>query len=308
MRSTFNQNSLNSAGRSRLGALISFFFVVWIPAFNLSAAADWERKCPPKPHDIREARKLASRLYRTGITHYKRGRYDEAENYFLCTQYVLPAVLTKYWIGRVAEKLGKYEEALNVYLEVEKDPPKVVDVDDLKRRILRLGDRVGEGLGVDDQPDSMKKGGPDGDDESPSVNDKDKYDQEKGDPGKRVFHEAALYRRYRSMEIAAWTTWSAGAVMILTGTVLGSLALHDQRKIENAADGVYWDSGLEKRYERRQGLVPGAWVCIGFGIAAVASGTILYLFGRREIKDVPTARLQMMPLKGGAAAGVRLRY
>ena len=275
------------------------FFVLLVSGFwSVSHAAE---KCPEKPKNINAAKRLATRLYKKGIAHYQAGRYKKAEHTFKCTQRILPADLTLYWIGRTSQKLGKHRTALDIFLTLEENPPKVLDKADLKRRIAQLGEITSGDLSSDK---THKK---DPHEISGSKSGKDKKKKAHADARSKEANLRAQSRRERNMEIGSWTTWSAGAVLILTGTILGSLAIHDQRKIENATDGVYWDSELENRYERRQNLVPGSWVCISLGIGAVAAGTLLYFLRGKEKKEKLTT-WQLTPLKGGAMAGMQLKY
>lgn len=290
------------ADKGALGVLKSPLFVFLLLLFSsfwsVSHAAE---KCPEKPKNLRAAKKLATRLYKKGIAHYRAGRYKRAEHTFKCTQRILPADLTLYWIGRTSQKLGKHRTALDIFLALEENPPKVLDKEDLTRRIAELAKKTSGDLSSNEpnKKDPHKVPG--------SKSRKDRKKKAHADTESNEANLRARSRRERSMEIGTWTTWSAGAVLILTGTVLGSLAIHDQRKIENAADGVYWDSELEKRYERRQNLVPGSWVCISLGIGAVAAGTLLYFLRGKEKKEKLTT-WQLTPLKGGAMAGMELKY
>ncbi len=274
------------------------FMLLFSGFWSVSHAAE---RCPDKPKNLRAAKRLATRLYKKGIAHYQAGRYKKAEHTFKCTQKILPADLTLYWIGRTSQKLGKHRTALDIFLTLEENPPKILDKADLKQRIAELGKLTSGDLSTD-EPDKKDPHEVSGSKSRKGNKKKAHVDTESNKANLR-----AQSKRERNMEIGSWTTWSAGAVLILTGTILGSLAIHDQRKIENAADGVYWDSELEKRYERRQNLVPGSWVCISLGIGAVAAGTLLYFLRGKEKKEKLTT-WQLTPLKGGAMASMQLKY
>ena len=122
-------------------------------AFLLTAllGAAWPRpasaaaSCPESPKGEKAKRKLANRLYKEGIRSFKAGKYRKAYRAFKCTQRIIPASLTIFWIGRCAQKLGDYHRAARAFEKVLEDPPSVVDVERLKKRIRMLRKKAGNG-------------------------------------------------------------------------------------------------------------------------------------------------------------------
>lgn len=244
--------------------------------------------CPPKPDTRKAAIKLANQFYRKGIKAFKQKQYERAHQAFTCAQKTLPANLTLFWIGRCAARMGRKHEALQAFEKVLKKPPQVVDTQKLKKRVAALRRRIGAA-----KPRPRPRPRPH---RTPS---KSKPRQADG-------------LRTKIMRISTWACWGLGAALLITGTALGSVALHDQSKLENASDGTWWDPGLEKRYERRPALMAGTWVSFGLGAAAVATGTILYFVNRSESKEkqsvAPKTTVSLIPTRKGALAGVRLEY
>ena len=264
--------------------------------------------CPERPSDEKAARKMASRLYRSGVEAFKQGRYKKAKRFFTCTQRILPAGLTRYWIGRCAEKLGELRQALEILSAVAQNPPRVVDKAKLESRIVRLRKRV--------EAKSRTRGSRTSRKTRRARRSRRGSGKAGGHGQKKSTPDEKRRERLFWMRISGWASWGLGAAFLITGTVLGSVVIHDQRELENATDGKYWDPALERRYDRRKSLAPGAWVCLGLGIGAAVAGTVLYFLSRddsEEKADKDRSRgaqvvPQIAPLPGGGVAGVTIRY
>jgi hypothetical protein len=266
--------------------------------------------CPKSPTNEKAKRKLANRLYKEGIRSFKAGRYKKAYRAFRCTQKIIPASLTMFWIGRCAQKLGDYGRAARAFERVLEEPPSVVDVDELKKRIRML--RKKAGLGKASGRQGARRGGRSKGRRSRAHPRGRAGARGKGRAGRRLGHGAKQKhseerrRKRKWMRIGAWSSWSASAALIIAATAMGSVALHDRTKIENASDGTWWDPKLEDRYQRRPGLVAGTWVCFGLAAGAAAAGTVLYLLSSKEEESQTT--VSVVPLEKGGMAGVRVQY
>ena len=225
--------------------------------------------CPPRPASRLKARKLAGRWYKKGIKLYKQKAFRLAHDAFVCTESILPAGLTRYWIARSAQDSGLLEEALGLFEQLAKRPPAPVTRKEILGRIAVLKDRLAaRKLAIQKQRGSVTRQGRAGQGKA-------------GEQQHGVAGGALGGRPRRRFEAVSWALWGAGAGLLLTAVALGTVAGVDQRAMENAKDGTWWSPGLDRRYARRNGLLAGTYTLLGAGLLAAAAGTALYFLGRR---------------------------
>jgi len=108
----------------------------------------------------------------------------------------------------------------------------------------------------------------------------------------------------RGMKVAGIAMAAGGLVLVGTGIAFGVLAKQagDQLTQLDQQHGVF-DPSKQSAGQRDQ-LIEG--VCIGVGAAAIATGTILYLLGRRTGQDAPQT-IAVSPAVAAHSAGATLR-
>ncbi|MGB8299070.1 MAG: tetratricopeptide repeat protein [Polyangia bacterium] len=108
----------------------------------------------------------------------------------------------------------------------------------------------------------------------------------------------------RGMKVAGIAVAASGLALVGTGIAFGVLAKQagDQLTQLDQQHSVF-DPSKQSAGQRDQ-VIEG--VCIGVGAAAVASGTILYLVGRRRGQDAPQA-ITVSPAVAAHSAGATLR-
>lgn len=104
----------------------------------------------------------------------------------------------------------------------------------------------------------------------------------------------AVHQPSNTLPIALWAT---GGGALLTGAVLGGVALS---KAKSAAPG-------SSEADTAQGLALGADICLGVGVAAAVTGTVLFFVRRVDVDEVSQARLDVQPIVGVGTAGLSLR-
>ena len=222
-------------------------------------------RCPSRPRTRSAARSLARKWYRRAVQLYKQGRVREAHDAFVCTQSLLPAGLTAYWVGRTAQELGRWEEAKRVLSQLLDHPPEPVTREELKRRL----EEIDAALAARRRRQVPR--------EAVAV----RKPRAAGAPGPRT-------ARYRAV---FWALVGVSGAMLTTALVTGGLALADQRALENAEDGTWWSPGLQARYDRRTPLLVTTWVSLGVGLLSATAATALFLLDRARPRERLSPRL-----------------
>lgn len=106
---------------------------------------------------------------------------------------------------------------------------------------------------------------------------------------------------------SGWGSVAVGGILVITGVALGGLAGAARARVTGAEEGTNWYNDLKKPYDSYQGNVVGAGVCVGLGLAAVATGAFLLVWDRRLAKK---ERLSIAPavLPGGAMLSLGGRF
>ncbi len=240
--------------------------VLALPAGSDGGKSEGRRVCPARPASRARARALAGRWYKSGIRLYKQKKYVRAHEAFVCTQKILPAGLTQYWIARSAQDAGLVEEALAIFRRLVHRPPAPVKRSELEARISAIETKV-ETTHPRDSGSKQSSGAGAG--------------EHKGSGRKLDLPPPRPKRRF---ETVSWALWGTGAGLLLAGVALGVVVAVDQHAVESASDGTWW-SDLDKRYERRNGLLAGTWTLVGAGVLAAAAGTALYFLGRPSRRE-----------------------
>ena len=107
--------------------------------------------------------------------------------------------------------------------------------------------------------------------------------------------------------IGGWSGVGLGSALVVVGAALGGLAGRARSNIVNAADGTPWSS-VRDDYNAYKGLLTGAAVCAGLGVAIAGSGAFLLVWNRYLGKrEAPTSVL-LAPTPGGAAVTWQGRF
>lgn len=252
-----------------------FLAVLLLPAWPARAVS-----CPSRPADPGESRKLASRMYRRGLGLFDLGRYQDALRFFQCANRLVPASLTRYWIARSAEAVGRHRLALRAYRSLLPHPPAAVSHAELKQRICNMKKRLASARRRPSRP--VPRLPP---------------------PGSRPITPAL--KRHRTLRLAGWSALGAGIALLIAGGVAGGIYLRNRNDFENPGDNVYWDpDGIELQM-RLKNLSIVSWTLMGAGAAAVIAGGVLLFLGRTRERG---PRVGVAPLPGGGWVSLSLSY
>ena len=107
----------------------------------------------------------------------------------------------------------------------------------------------------------------------------------------------------RALGVAGWTAVGTGAALAVVAGVLGDLADRERSAVENADPGTEWKPGLSGRADAFDRYRTGAWVAAGVGAAALVTGTVLLIVGRKGRR---AERVTLTPVIGPGGAGLSL--
>jgi hypothetical protein len=94
------------------------------------------------------------------------------------------------------------------------------------------------------------------------------------------------------------------ALAVVAG-ILGGLADREKRAVEDADPGTPWRPGLSGHADAYDRYRLGAWVAAGVGAAALVTGTVLLIIGRRG-RRAERARVTLTPVIRPGGAGLSL--
>jgi len=215
---------------------------------------------------------------------YRSGRFREAMDTFICTNEVLPANLTTYWIGRSAQDAGLIQPALDAFRQIREHPPAAVTRQELDRRIFGLVQRL--------------------------VAARVAAQARRGTKNSKAHKNAAGVGGQRSrrttMKLAAWVLWGVSAGFLAVSAAVGGVAAYDQRRLEHPSDGTWWDPAMQRRYDRRRALLSVTWTSLGVGVLAAAAGTALYVLGRKPERQI--TRVMVTPTRRGVMTSMSLQF
>jgi len=204
---------------------------------------------------------------------------------FICTNEVLPAPLTTYWVGRSAQDAGLIQPALDAFRQVREHPPAAVTRKELDRRIFALKQRLATAQAAAKTAQGTKNG--------------KTHKDGAGSVGRR--------RSVRStMKLAAWVLWGVSAGFVAVSAAVGGVAAYDQRRLEHPSDGTWWDPAMQRRYDRRKALLAVTWTSLGVGVLAAAAGTALYFLGRKPERQ--TSRVLIVPTRHGVMTSMTVPF
>ncbi len=215
--------------------------------------------CPPRPKSKATARALARRWYKRAVTLYRAGRIQEAHRAFRCTQAILPAGLTAYWLGRTAQELERWKEATAIFEKLVERPPEPVTREEIRRRLEVVRARM-------------------------------RREAARRRPVPRAAVRATGRRAAASVSgvrIGSWTLVGLSGLLLATAAATGGVLLADERALEGASDGTWWSPGLSERYDRRTPLLVTTWVSLGVGLLSAAAATALFLLDRNRPSPRP---------------------
>lgn len=106
--------------------------------------------------------------------------------------------------------------------------------------------------------------------------------------------EKVFFLRSRKERIG-WIAVATGAAFVITGSILGGIALRRDRQLEERCDdGMCKESDVEY-IEGRDHLAVSSSVFIGLGIAAAVTGTVFIMVGQKErLKKSDTTRMNSL--------------
>lgn len=248
--------------------------------------------CPGIPPTLQESRLLARGWFLKGVGFYNKKNYALALTAFQCTQKLLPARLTKYWIGRSAESEKKYKLALEVYTSLLSAPPRAVTVEELKRRIAEIKPKV--------PPEPRKPVVRPSPVPRPVV--VPLRPRVVTRPVAPMVKTTVVTRRARLFRILGWVGVGTAAAFLGAGVGMGVILALDRRKIEKATPGTWWDPDLQKRADRKDALTIGMAVSVGAAAALATGATVLLILSRKKER---AASVSVVPWQGGGVAVVQ---
>lgn len=232
------------------------------------------------PFDPEAQIERARQAFERGRRAYETGDLQVALDAFREAHRLTGAPDLLYNIASVADRLGLDREALDAYERYLSQRPDSEDRPRVEERIASLRARVASGA---PQPTSPADPEPTSEPTPPEpVLPPQPVRQRRGI--ERPTGTSSPEPRAGGRGVAPWVVASAGAVAVIGGAVLLSLALADVDAVESAPDGSAW-SAFEARAERAP-LLSGAGIGLASaGLVAIGVGVVWALLGGEDDAD-----------------------
>jgi hypothetical protein len=258
-----------------------------------ASAARAQTPCPPKPKDAAAAKHLAGKFWRYAVKFFDKKLYKHAMNAWICSNKMHSHPLSLFNVAKAAEKARRYSIALKYYQAYLKVRPNAPEKKTIEDKIRLMKDMVQPGVTPSHPPPRLRGSPP----PSPP-------------PGRRITPEPEPRppkRKIGTLSIAGWATVGLGSALAVVGVALGGKALSTKSTFDDAPEGTPWapeQAGLYKDYDK---FSTGAWVCIGLGLATIATGAVLLVLGRKHRKK---ERISIMPVptQGGGMVTIGSRF
>lgn len=263
------------------GSLTIFLAILSVAMTGVSR--DWKVSCPRLPDDSVQAQLSAGQLFDAAEKHYRAGRPVEALTSFLCSFQIVQHENTVFNIAQIA----KLSQNRDVYLDLLKDfvanTNGRVKVDPIREIIAELDSSY-----KNESSDSPLKAGPPDEKVAAALPESDPA--ENGPPSV----EAAAEKKRRSMKVAGWAVFGAGAASAAVGGVLQGLSASAQQ------DAATQDTltGFTTAESKMKNFQVGAIAGFATGGALIATGLVLVLLSD---KTHESKTVSVIPTVGGLA-------
>jgi len=238
-------------------------------------AAHADTMCPARPTNPAAAKHLASRWWQQAVKHFQAGRDLPAIRAWRCAHRLSPHPLALYNIGRAAERAGKLALALQAYEAFFRAQPNHSKAAKVKAAIKRLRAKLPARARAQARPRRVAA-------QRPRVS-------ARVHPRVRPIPEGVTQpakpgpksRRGRTLGIAGWTAVGTGVGLAALAGILGGLASREKHAVEDADFGTPYNPILINHADSYDRYRTGAWIAASVGSAALITGTVLLILGRK---------------------------
>jgi tetratricopeptide (TPR) repeat protein len=216
-----------------------------------------------------------------GIAYYNDGRYDDAVREMEAAYALKPLPDLQYNLAQCYERLGKLPEAVKAYQTYLEGKAGAEDRAEVTRRIGNLEERIKTGSAAPIPPPATEK---------------------------VVFKTIVVYREAppppgRGARFAAYGLFVVGVAALGAGVAFTVLAKRDADEVTSGSsqsNPMIFASGTQGS-GKTDAII--AWVGYGLGVAALAGGVGLYLFGNKIDREATKVTLapSLSPSSGGLA-------
>jgi len=252
---------------------------------------------PKKPTRAQKAK--ARDLYEEGQRFYNIGEYDQAIEKFKASYVQVPAPLLLFNIAQAYRLSGDCEQALRSYETYLREVPKPANKRQVDQAVQICEQKIAAETPAEPPPVAKDPAQPEPTRvaEAPA--------EPESEPEAEVDDEPeAGARPGRTKKIIGIAVGATGLALTATGAYFGLQASSQASDIEEF-DGTWDQSWEDKESAQRRNRVL-APVLIGTGVAAIAGGVFMYLWGDREATDA--AELAVAPTADGGALYVSGRF
>ncbi len=280
-----------AAPGSRIGLLALAVFLIALP-LPVQAA----RKPAPPPSPTAEVERLTAE----GARLYRAGQYYSALERFRQALDLQDVANIYYNIALCLERLGKDEAAIQAFQAyIDHADANAEARDKARERIVRLRERLAEDAAGGPRPPvggsgpTSGGGGPQAGPTGPAT-------------GATVTVTGSATPGRKRSRVAEWVLIGTGSALVVTGAALYGTAWAAKGDFEDAAT---YGSKKSRRDLAETTAIAGD-VCLSVGLAAVATGVILYLaLPDRVAADAPAAgRAAWQPTLAPGYVGVEGRF
>jgi tetratricopeptide (TPR) repeat protein len=228
--------------------------------------------CPKRPEDPAAATAVARKMWSIADEFYRQGEYRKAMQAWLCSAKLYPKApaIAYYNIGRAAQKAGEPAQAIRYYrryLTKRPDAPERPKIEKALKRLRRL-------VALRPRP--------------------------RPPPRRSVTPPP---RPRTALKISGYVTLSLGGALAVAAAALSGLFWQAKATVEDRDGDALWNPEVRQAYDRYPGYRAGAWACAGLAAAAVATGAVLLVLGRKRRAE----RVSVAPIIGPGGTGLVIR-
>jgi tetratricopeptide (TPR) repeat protein len=274
-----------------------------------------------------EQQKQASQRDEAARTAFRLGEFDKAIDEWKEAYRLVSHPVFLYNIAQAYRRKENFAQSMFFYKQYLQEAPDATNRAEVEKRIAELEaliekNKAATSAKPDDPLNADGDATSSGSDTSTTGSDTASSPSEPGVPNTEssgavtppvddgsIGRDDGAARPGRTLKLTGLGVGGAGVALIGTGIVFALKASSAQSDIEDAvANGEPWTDELQDKDDSGKSNATLSKVTIGLGVAAVATGTTLYILGMQ--KDKRAEGVSVLPIVGPETAGValELRY
>jgi tetratricopeptide (TPR) repeat protein len=295
-------------------------------------------RCAKVPRSRRKKKRYARKHYKLGIRLVAQNKLAAGMTALKCSFTAHAHYNTYYNYAKIAERLDRFEEAIDAYKKYLKLNRRAKDQTDIEEKIeilekaikererkleakrkeeevRRLAEKLAkEKLAAKQEAEAEKRAAAEAkrhkkeaEMQANLARLKTEQTRQKADLERKTI-ELSLARKRRRFTTAAWIIGGAGVAALVISGITGGLALKEKSTVEGGGMDEPWRGDLADAYRRNETYSVVSYSTMGVGALLTGGAAVLYWLSTRITgKERPTARrIRVLPGVSKNGASVRL--